>query len=117
MVLPVVKRSEEIEELDLEGGGKIRWLITHKDGADKYSMRLITIHKGKSTPSHQHDYEHEIFVISGEGETILDGKRYQVNSNDFIFIPGGIHHVLNAYSDMKVICVVPISTAMKILGK
>ena len=43
MAHSVVKGASEIEQLDLEGGGKIRWLITHKDGARNFSMRLITV--------------------------------------------------------------------------
>lgn len=113
---PVVKKSSEIEELDLEGGGKIRWLITHRDGADKFSLRLITVPEGKSTPSHKHDYEHEIFVISGEGDAVLDGKIFTLGEDSFIFVPGGVFHTVKARKKMKMICVVPIEAAKKILG-
>lgn len=116
MTKAIVKDSTEVEELDLEGGGKIRWLITHREGADNFSMRLITVPGGKSTPSHSHDYEHEIFVISGEGDTILDGETFSLKENKFIFIPGGVSHTINAKTEMKVICVVPIEAAKKILG-
>ncbi len=116
MAFPVIKGSSEIEQLDLDGGGKIRWLITHRDGAKNFSMRLITIPKGRSTPDHSHDYEHEIFIVEGTGEAILDGKRSKVKSDDFLFIPGGTRHTIHATDDMKMICVVPISAAVSILG-
>lgn len=112
----IVEASSTIEELDLEGGGKIRWLITHRDGAQNFSMRLITIPGGKSTPNHSHDYEHEIFVLAGKGEAELDGKNISVEKDMFLFIPGGVTHTIRAESSMKMICVVPVEAAMKILG-
>ena len=60
-----VRSSNDVEELEMDGGARIRWLITHKEGAPTFSMRLITVDEGKSTPTHSHDYEHEIFVIEG----------------------------------------------------
>jgi quercetin dioxygenase-like cupin family protein len=117
MVKYLVKKASEVEEMDLEGGGKIRWLITHRDGADKFSMRLILIPKGKNSPDHEHDYEHEMFIIEGEGEAILDNKRIQVGKDSFLFIPGGVHHTIKAISNLKLICMIPTSAAIKILGK
>jgi quercetin dioxygenase-like cupin family protein len=116
MAQSVVRGASEIEQQDLDGGGKIKWLITHKDGAKNFSMRLITVKKGKATPNHIHDYEHEIFVLEGKGEATLDGKTYSFKRDDFLFIPGGVKHTMAATEDMKVICVVPISAAIQILG-
>lgn len=116
MAQSIVKAAYKIEQLDLEGGGKIRWLITHRDGAKNFSMRLITVPKGKSTPNHSHDYEHEIFVLDGNGEATLDAKTFRFKRDDFLFIPGGVMHTMAALEDVRLICVVPISAAMKILG-
>jgi quercetin dioxygenase-like cupin family protein len=117
MAEPLVKKASEVEEMDLEGGGKIRWLITHRDGADKFSMRLVRIPKGKNSPDHEHDYEHEMFIIEGDGEAILDNKKIPVGKDSFLFIPGGVHHTIKAISDLVIICMIPISAAIKILGK
>ncbi|MCL4333611.1 MAG: cupin domain-containing protein [Candidatus Thermoplasmatota archaeon] len=116
MVYPVVKGASEVEQQDLEGGGKIRWLITHRDGAKNFSMRLITVKKGKATPDHSHEYEHEIFVLEGRGEAVLDGRTYPFKRDDFLFIPGGVKHIMEASEDLKLICIVPISAAIQILG-
>ncbi len=116
MAQSVVNGASEIKQLDLEGGGKIRWLITHKDGARNFSMRLITVPKGRSTPDHSHDYEHEIFVLEGKGEATLDSRTTLFNRDSFLFIPGGVMHTMTALEDLKMICIVPISAAIKILG-
>jgi quercetin dioxygenase-like cupin family protein len=116
MVQPVVSESSEVEEMDLEGGGKIRWLITHRNGAPNFSMRLIVVPEGSTTPAHKHDYEHEIFIISGRGESVLDGKTSKLGPNSFLFIPGGVFHTIKAKKKMRMICIVPIEAAKKILG-
>lgn len=116
MAQPIVEQASEVEELTLDGGGTIRWLITHRDGAENFSMRLITVPGGNSTPDHSHDYEHEIFVMEGEGEAELDGKITTVGRESFLFIPGGVKHTIRANTKMRMICVVPIDAARKILG-
>lgn len=112
-----VKRYDEIEEMEMPGGATIRWLITHKDNAPNFSMRLINIKSGKATPSHIHDYEHEIYVISGKGEFIIGDETHQAEKDHFVFIPGNTHHNIRAKEDMKIICIVPISAAKEILGE
>ena len=42
-----VGNSYDVEETEMDGGARIRWLITHKDGAPTFSMRLITVDEGK----------------------------------------------------------------------
>lgn len=116
MARSIVKGASEIKEMDLEGGGKIRWLITHRDGARNFSMRLITVPKGQSTPYHSHDYEHEIYVLEGRGEAVLDSETISVERDSFLFIPGGVKHTIAAKDFMKMVCVVPIEAAIKILG-
>ncbi|MGC8662855.1 MAG: cupin domain-containing protein [Thermoplasmata archaeon] len=111
-----VKSFEEIEEIEMEGGAKIRWLITHRDGAPTFSMRYISIKKGKETPAHSHDYEHEIFVMNGKGEVTLGNEKKELSNGKFIYIPPNLFHKIHANEDMNVICVVPIKAAKQILG-
>ncbi|MCY0851980.1 cupin domain-containing protein [Thermoplasma acidophilum] len=112
-----VHHSNDAEDMPMDGGATIRWLITHRDGAENYSMRLITVKKGKSTPHHHHDYEHEIFIISGRVRVQLDGKMYVAKADDFIFIPPNVEHGMDAEEDTRMICVVPIKAAKMILGE
>jgi len=111
-----VKNLEEIEEMEMDGGARIRWLITHRDGAPTFSMRYITIEKGKETPAHAHDYEHEIFIIKGKGEVTLGNEKKELKEGKFIFIPGKLFHKIHANEDMAMICVVPIKAAKLLLG-
>ena len=60
--------TEVTEEIPPEEGVKdttIRWLISDKDGAENFAMRIFVIQPGGHTPHHQHDWEHELFLIKG----------------------------------------------------
>ena len=63
-----------------------------------------------------HDVEHEIYVLEGKGKATLDGRTTLFSRDSFLFIPGGVMHTMVALEDLKLICIIPISAAMKILG-
>ncbi|MGC8645446.1 MAG: cupin domain-containing protein [Thermoplasmata archaeon] len=112
----VVKEASSIGPMNLDGGGMIRWLITHRDGAPNFSMRLIDVPSGRSTPDHFHDYEHEMFILEGTGEAEIEGRKYSLGKNFFVYVPSNFRHVVRAKSDLKLICIVPIKAAIDILG-
>ena len=111
-----VRHSANVEEISMDGGAGIRWLITHRDGAENFSLRVIRIPKGKNTPYHRHDYEHEIYIIKGKVELTLDEEIHQAARDDFLFIPPNIYHGMKALEDAKMICVVPVKAAKELLG-
>ena len=54
-------------EKDGARGCSVRWLVDASDGAPNFAMRYFEIAPGGVTPRHRHDYEHEVFVLDGEG--------------------------------------------------
>ena len=48
-------------------GVAMRWVIAKNDGAPNFAMRVVEVQPGGSTPHHQHEWEHEVFVIEGQG--------------------------------------------------
>ncbi len=111
-----VRHTSDISEKEMDGGARIRWLITHRDGAPTFSMRHINIPVGKSTPFHSHDYEHEIFLIEGEIEATIGDLKCNAIKGDFLFIPPNAFHGMKAVRDAKLICVVPVKVAREMLG-
>jgi len=88
----------------------IRWLIAEKDGAPNFAMRVIEIkRKGEKIPLHHHDYEHETFVIEGQGNVLSPGGTKSVAYGDFAFIPAGEEHGFENTGDkpFRFICVIP----------
>jgi len=60
--------KNDVKEEEVEDAKKttIRWLID-ENLAENFAMRYFVIGKGGNTPLHSHDWEHEIFVVKGEG--------------------------------------------------
>ena len=104
--------TEVEDERPAEDGVKdttIRWLIADKDGAENFAMRLFTIQPGGNTPHHQHDWEHEIFILEGEGAFRSGDKESPFKPGDFAYIPPmELHQVVNTGDKaVKIICLVP----------
>lgn len=112
----VIKQlSDAVKEKPTMEGAKgvtLQWLITKKDGAPHYAMRLFTLEPAGDIPVHQHDdMEHEIYVV--EGEALLktpDGDR-KIKNGDALLIPAGDRHGFFNVSrqPFKFICVIPLA--------
>ena len=66
----------EVEAKDAEGGStklKVRWLITKETGAENFAMRLFEMEAGGHNPLRSHNWEHEVFILEGEG-LVVSGK-------------------------------------------
>ena len=108
-----VMAYEQAEQQKVEMPGshdcKVRWLIGPRDGAPNFAMRQFEVASGGFTPKHSHPYEHEVFVLEGEG-TILEGDTVQpIRSVDIIYVaPDEIHQFRNAGNGpLKFLCLVP----------
>jgi len=88
---------------------KVRWLISDKDGAKNFAMRLFEIQPGGYTPLHQHDWEHEVFVYEGEGETRDKKNRKPFKQGDVFFVPPMEWHQFVNKNDkpLKILCLIP----------
>lgn len=90
--------DQEPEKVEVDGAKKtvIRHVITEKDGAPNFNMRVLSIEEGGQSPSHSHPWEHEFFVISGEGMGIVDNKQEKVGTGDVIYVPPNVQHAITA---------------------
>lgn len=89
----------------------IRWLISAKEGAPNFAMRVIELERGGDLiPLHHHGYEHEIFVFEGEGRVLKPGGEEPVAAGDFLFVgPDEEHGFVNAGEEpFRFICVIPL---------
>ncbi|MCC6018408.1 MAG: cupin domain-containing protein [Candidatus Verstraetearchaeota archaeon] len=107
----------ESEFVKAEGAREtyVRWLITDKDGAPNFAMRLFEVKPGGNSPYHEHPYEHEIFILDGDGKVIIDGREYMVSRGFAIYIPPNAKHTIinNGKSDLKFLCMIPLTTKGK----
>ena len=105
----VNKDSVKEEVVEEAKNTTIRWLIDEKV-AKNFAMRYFVIRKGGNSPLHSHDWEHEMFIVRGEGYLYDGNQKTKVREGDAIFIaPNETHQLINENSEtLEVICLIPI---------
>ena len=107
----------ELKPVEMEGSAntKIRRLVGSNVGAANFAMRMFEIEPGGHTPRHQHDYEHEIYVLEGQGVVFEGDTQHQLKPGDVVYVhPNDIHQFRNGGSStMKILCFIPNSATGK----
>jgi quercetin dioxygenase-like cupin family protein len=91
----------EAEVPEVKGKVVIRPLIVPGDGADRFIMNICELSEDSAAHLHDHDYEHEIYVIEGSlsVDTTSGGpddvKKVPLKQGDAVFIPRGESHGLS----------------------
>lgn len=103
---------QEVQADQAENGAskvKVRWLITKELGATNFAMRLFEMDVGGYSPHHQHAWEHEVFILKGQGLVLGGDKEQHFSKGDVIFIPKGEKHQLKNTGDQPVhfLCLIP----------
>ncbi len=109
----IVKSVQDVpdEPVQTEGAKdtRVRWLITEKDGAPNFAMRLFEVGPGGHTPHHTHPFEHEVYVVEGTGMVVgAEGER-PFKAGDVVFVPPDeVHQFRNTSSGVcKFLCLIP----------
>jgi quercetin dioxygenase-like cupin family protein len=97
--MKVVHASDVPVDIVREPGARqvtIRRLIDTPDGADRFLMSMFELAEDGQTPPHYHDWEHEIYVLSGSLHVDLpaENRSIQLTEGDVVFIPRGEAHGL-----------------------
>jgi len=105
-------REVKAEDVDFENvkDVKVRWLISDKDKAPNFAMRLFEVGPGGYSPLHTHDWEHEVFILEGEGVANNGEKEFKIKSGTVIYVaPEERHQFRNVGTDtLKFLCLIPI---------
>lgn len=114
-----VKQSTEVPAADvtMEGaaGCRIRWLVGEVDQAPNFAMREFEVEPGGHTPRHTHDYEHEVYVLAGEGVLAgADGDQPLLAGSVVYVAPNDVHQFRNTGAEpLRFLCLIPNSSAGK----
>jgi quercetin dioxygenase-like cupin family protein len=96
-------------------GCRVRWLVGEKDEAPNFAMREFELDPGGHTPLHFHPYEHEIYVLEGEG-AVVDGNRLRpLRPGDVVYVaPNDVHQFQNTGAGrFRMLCLIPNSAALQ----
>jgi quercetin dioxygenase-like cupin family protein len=99
---------QEVTSLKGASGVSKRTLLGKDESAPNFYLRRFRIDAGGNTPRHSHPWEHEIYVLSGEGEVMVSGERSALSEGLSVLIPSGEEHQIKAGAKpLEFICVIP----------
>lgn len=104
--------------VDMAGvkGVRMAVMVGREHGAPHFSLRQFQVEPGGHSPRHSHDYEHEVFIVSGGGTVLLDGQERPIRAGDVVYVPADHEHQFRATAagpagpgGMTFLCLVPVS--------
>ena len=100
---PVAMKGEQVKNV----AGRV--LIGRQDGAENFTMRRFEIGPDGFTPRHSHDWEHEVWILEGEGEVMIQDQWHALKPGTAVFVPAGVEHQFRNGADQNFafLCLVP----------
>lgn len=77
-------------------GASVAEMVGAGDGTTSVLVRSIHVKPGGHTQRHAHDYEHEVFIVGGEGTVLLGGCERPIRTGDVIYVPANHEHQFRA---------------------
>ncbi|MBN1643387.1 MAG: cupin domain-containing protein [Dehalococcoidales bacterium] len=104
-----VKKYSDVKPTQELPGVTKREVVNANDGAPNFCMRVFEIQPGSNTPSHSHNWEHEIYVLSGKGVVVCPEGETPISKDSVVFIPANEHHrIINkGKTVLQFICLIP----------
>lgn len=90
-------------------GVTIQWLVDESHGAPTFAMRRFIVEPGGCTPSHQHPWEHVVYILSGQAEIVLADETVTVGADTGLLLaPDELHQFRNpGDAPLVFLCLVP----------
>lgn len=113
-LIPTVIDTEAFpaKPVEMEGvkDATVREVLTAREGAPNFAMRIFDVQPGGHTPLHSHNYEHEIYVLGGKGEMYTAEGPRALKPGDAILVPANAEHQFRSVGTdpLKFICLIPI---------
>jgi quercetin dioxygenase-like cupin family protein len=104
-----VRDFREVAAQPAVEGVTMRVVIGPEEGAPVFNMRVFEVQPGHNTPHHSHWWEHEVFVLAGQGVVNTEQGDQPISHGCTVFVPGGeMHQFRNTGDDvLRFICLVP----------
>jgi quercetin dioxygenase-like cupin family protein len=114
-----VLHYEEVEQQPVHredaSGCQVRWLLGERDGAPNFALRQFEVAPGGYTPRHSHPYEHEVFVLEGQGVVVEGDREHAFGPGTVMLVkPDELHQFRNTGDrPLKFLCLIPNSAAQQ----
>ncbi len=114
----LIRRTEETsyQEMTMPGAKDVtmQLMLGREDQTPTFAMRQFQVQPQGHTPRHQHNYEHEAFILEGQGQIIggIDGSTIRpIGPGDAIFIAANeMHQFRNTGTQvLRFLCLIPNS--------
>ena len=101
----------EAAAVDMPGavGCRMRCLIGQADGAPHFTMRQFEVAPGGHTPKHTHPYEHEVYVLEGQGMVLKGDAEHALAAGTAVYVPASeLHQFRNTGpGTLRFLCLIP----------
>ena len=99
-------RADAVPEVE---GVTIRWVIAKPDGAPHFALRVFEVQPGCASPHHRHWWEHELFILDGQGMADTEEGEFRLGPGTAVLVPGGVLHQFRNVGEglLRFICLVP----------
>ena len=111
--MALIRNIDEIPaspvQMDGVKGITMSMMVGRADGAPHFALRSFIVEPEGHSPRHSHDYEHEVYIVSGTGEVLLEGEYRPLKQGDVVYVPADEEHQFRAGKDgMRFLCLVPV---------
>lgn len=111
---PLIRNIHEAaaKPVDMPGvqGVRMALMVGREDGAPNFALRSFIVDPHGHSPRHAHDYEHEVYIVQGSGEVLLDGQYRPIRTGDVVYVPADQEHQFRAAGEgLRFLCLVPVS--------
>jgi quercetin dioxygenase-like cupin family protein len=107
--MAIVRDYRAVQAEPAYEGVTMRVVIGPEEGAPHFNMRIFEVQPGQASPHHQHWWEHEVFVLDGEGTLQTEAGDEPISAGTVALVPGNEWHQFHNTGPglLRFICLVP----------
>lgn len=110
LIRNINEAAEKPVQMDGVKGVQMAVMCGREHGAPNFALRSFRVEPGGHSTRHAHDYEHEVFIVDGGGEVLLEGAYRPLKQGDVVYVPADHEHQFRAGpTGMRFLCLVPVS--------
>ena len=100
---------QDVAAKEVEEGFKLKMRWLNPNGSETVAVRHCEFEPGGYSPLHSHRWEHEMFILEGQGSVIGEKEAKAVVAGCAISIPAGETHQVKNTSEktLRLLCMIP----------